>query len=350
MELHKLGHFDFPGDGGVSGEAHDDSTVVPGSVAGLSAQFGVQFRMSLGSFISPRFFRGRTLRVIATAVRSSTLCTLKSVPFGKYWRSRRYRVPELDQLTAPIISGRAGFQADEAGREPGKEREDCSATIWMRVRVASRRNAPELIARCLTPMFPTVALAQGRFVAPARAWMTPRCQTPAPVRFHCARPSGDAEPSAAADRGSSPDSGIVDPCRKGQRHNRTHARGRHEPARGRAGASECVEAPLDRLELLGEHRAGFEERLGDRMQRIVLSHQIPHPPSKVLVVVGPTFRPKPRSTPRRLISRSWRWPAGACAWSEAHAPPGRAVTCSARGGTNRAASAGRCRERRCDRS
>src|SRR5215217_7898546 len=54
-------------------------------------------------------------------------------------------------------------------------------------------------------MFPTVALAQGRFVAPARAWMTPRYQTPAPVRFHCARPSDDAEPSAAADRGSSPD-------------------------------------------------------------------------------------------------------------------------------------------------
>ena len=96
------------------------------------------------------------------------------------------------------------------------------------------------------------------------------------------------------------------PAAKGQRHNRPHARGRHQPARGRAGASECVEAPLDRLELLGEHRAGFEERLGDRAQRIVLSHQIRTRPSKVLGVVGPTFRPKPRSTPRRLISISWR--------------------------------------------
>jgi len=39
-----------------------------------------------------------------------------------------------------------------------------------------------------------------------------------------------------------------------------------------------------------------------------------------------------------------------CAWSEGHAPPGPAVTCSARGGPNRAASAGRCRGRPCDRS
>ena len=30
------------------------------------------------------------------------------------------------------------------------------------------------------------------------------------------------------------------PAAKGQRHNRPHARGRHQPARGRAGASECV--------------------------------------------------------------------------------------------------------------
>ena len=45
----------------------------------------------------------------------------------------------------------------------------CSATIWMRVRVASRRNAPELIVRCLTPMFPTLTLAQRRVPAPDRA-------------------------------------------------------------------------------------------------------------------------------------------------------------------------------------
>src|SRR3954447_20957408 len=32
-------------------------------------------------------FRGLALRAIATAVRSSALCTLRSVPFGKYWRS-----------------------------------------------------------------------------------------------------------------------------------------------------------------------------------------------------------------------------------------------------------------------
>src|SRR4051794_30391257 len=74
-----------------------------------------------------------------------------------------------------------------------------------RARVASRRNAPELIARCLTPMFPAVTLAQGRFVAPVRAWMPPGCRTPAPVPSHPARLSGDAGLSAEADRGSSPD-------------------------------------------------------------------------------------------------------------------------------------------------
>ena len=45
----------------------------------------------------------------------------------------------------------------------------CSATIWMSGRVASRRNAPELIVRCLTPMFPTLTLAQRRVPAPDRA-------------------------------------------------------------------------------------------------------------------------------------------------------------------------------------
>jgi hypothetical protein len=38
--------------------------------------------------IQPRVFRGRALRVAAIAARVSTLCTLRSVPFGKYWRSK----------------------------------------------------------------------------------------------------------------------------------------------------------------------------------------------------------------------------------------------------------------------
>src|SRR4051812_2887053 len=38
-------------------------------------------------FLQPRVFRGLLLRAIATAARSSALCTLRSVPFGKYWRS-----------------------------------------------------------------------------------------------------------------------------------------------------------------------------------------------------------------------------------------------------------------------
>src|SRR3954470_10041405 len=82
---------------------------------------------------------------------------------------------------------------------------DCSATIWMRGRVASRRNAPELIVRCLTPMFPTVTLAQGRLVEPDRAWVTPCSRTPAPAPSHSARPSGDAGPCAADGRDNSPD-------------------------------------------------------------------------------------------------------------------------------------------------
>jgi transposase InsO family protein len=34
-----------------------------------------------------RVFRGRALRVAAMAASVSALCTLRSVPFGKYWRS-----------------------------------------------------------------------------------------------------------------------------------------------------------------------------------------------------------------------------------------------------------------------
>ena len=37
--------------------------------------------------LQPRVFRGRALRAAATAARSSALCALRSVPFGKYWRS-----------------------------------------------------------------------------------------------------------------------------------------------------------------------------------------------------------------------------------------------------------------------
>src|SRR5216683_6686778 len=44
-------------------------------------------KASAGVF-HPRAFRGLELRVIATAAMSSALCALRSVPFGKYWRSR----------------------------------------------------------------------------------------------------------------------------------------------------------------------------------------------------------------------------------------------------------------------
>src|SRR5271156_2365470 len=45
------------------------------------------FKASAGVF-HRRALRGLELRVIATAARSSALCALRSVPFGKYWRSR----------------------------------------------------------------------------------------------------------------------------------------------------------------------------------------------------------------------------------------------------------------------
>src|ERR1700738_1535746 len=44
-------------------------------------------KASAGVF-HPRAFRGLELRVIATAAMSSALCARRSVPFGKYWRSR----------------------------------------------------------------------------------------------------------------------------------------------------------------------------------------------------------------------------------------------------------------------
>jgi hypothetical protein len=57
-----------------------------------SSQRDIQFyarhrsRASAGVAHS-RVFRGRALRVAAMAASVSALCTLRSVPFGKYWRS-----------------------------------------------------------------------------------------------------------------------------------------------------------------------------------------------------------------------------------------------------------------------
>src|SRR5215210_3917240 len=43
------------------------------------------------------------------------------------------------------------------------------------------------------------------------------------------------------------------------------------------GAGEPIKTLLDRLELLFEHRAGVQERIGDRLQRVMMGNQIPHP-------------------------------------------------------------------------
>ena len=42
------------------------------------------------------------------------------------------------------------------------------------------------------------------------------------------------------------------------------------------GAGERVEPLVEGLKLLLEHRAGLQECIGDRAQRGMLSHQIPH--------------------------------------------------------------------------
>ena len=44
------------------------------------------FNASAG-VLQPRVLRGRPFSVAATAARSSALCRVRSVPFGKYWRS-----------------------------------------------------------------------------------------------------------------------------------------------------------------------------------------------------------------------------------------------------------------------
>src|SRR5829696_9559123 len=108
------------------------------------------------------------------------------------------------------------------------------------MRVASRRNAPELIVRCLTRMFPTLTLAQGRLMAPDRAWVTPRCRTPTPAPSRPARPSGDAGPSAADGRDNSQDArpgaapAVRAPFATGQRRTRPAAAPSPERA-GQAG-------------------------------------------------------------------------------------------------------------------
>jgi hypothetical protein len=44
--------------------------------------------MSSIGFLNASRLRGRSLSSLATQSRSSLLCTLRSVPFGKYWRNR----------------------------------------------------------------------------------------------------------------------------------------------------------------------------------------------------------------------------------------------------------------------
>src|SRR4051812_44226057 len=66
---------------------------------------------------------------------------------------------------------------------------------------------------------------------------------------------------------------IIDGCCEGQRHDRTHARRGHQLTRRRVGAGEPRESLLDGLELLLEHRAGLEERIGDRLQRVMISYE-----------------------------------------------------------------------------
>src|SRR3954453_997667 len=59
----------------------------------------------LGGVSQPRILRGRLLSSAATAVRSSAVCTLRSLLLGKYWRSR----PLVFSLE-PRCHGLAGSQ------------------------------------------------------------------------------------------------------------------------------------------------------------------------------------------------------------------------------------------------
>jgi hypothetical protein len=63
-------------------------------------------------------------------------------------------------------------------------------------------------------------------------------------------------------------------------------------------------------------------------------------PSKVRGVVAPTFKPKPRRIPRRLISTSWSFVCTSLRALRSPAPPAPAAICSAPDETSRAASAG----------
>ena len=56
------------------------------ATASLLADRSNRSSTSAGVFQSS-VFRGRALRAAATAAISSVLCSLRSVPFGKYWRS-----------------------------------------------------------------------------------------------------------------------------------------------------------------------------------------------------------------------------------------------------------------------
>jgi hypothetical protein len=91
---------------------------------------------------------------------------------------------------------------------------------------------------------------------------------------------------------------IIDGRCKGQRHNRPHAGGRHQPARGRAAAGEPIKTLLDRLELLLEHHAGLQECIGNRLQRVMMGYEIAHPTLEGLGRGRPNLQPKaPQQAP-----------------------------------------------------
>ncbi len=90
----------------------------------------------------------------------------------------------------------------------------------------------------------------------------------------------------------------------GERHDRADPRGCHQQPRSRILAGNDPDPLLEVVELAQQHGMDPQQRFGHHFQARMPGHELLDAPLEPLRVVLPTFRPKPRKMPRRLISRS----------------------------------------------
>jgi hypothetical protein len=117
------------------------------------------------------------------------------------------------------------------------------------------------------------------------------------------------EPKMCPDRSrGSEATGIVDGRRERQRHESADTGRRHETPDAFVGTSNGQQPLLNGAEFQSQSCPGPEKRVGDDRQGSVVFDQLADAVLERLRCRRPNLYPNPRSTPRMLISTSWRLP------------------------------------------